>query len=179
MERRSGVVAAEKIDGFRDRFANPYRRGGESAWYALIQPRETRKEVESAGHVEGKGIKNRLRSMGNIRCVRLTAHSGAAHASQISTEATLKNTVLFALYNQGSLSPKSRQSSHSSAPDIRIGFEIATGEEMPTDRTCVRRTLTLPGRTGVIRQVWVTIERDDPHHRRLWVLGCYWDGEVD
>jgi propionyl-CoA carboxylase beta chain len=57
----------EKIDEFRDRFANPYVAADRGFVDAVIQPRETRKKlIQALGMLENKRDKNPPKKHGNI-----------------------------------------------------------------------------------------------------------------
>ena len=60
-------VRGEKIEEFRDRFANPYVAADRGFVDAIIQPRETRKKlIQALGMLEGKRDKNPAKKHGNI-----------------------------------------------------------------------------------------------------------------
>jgi propionyl-CoA carboxylase beta chain len=60
-------VRSEKIEEFRDRFANPYVAADRGFVDAIIQPRETRKKlIQALGMLEGKRDKNPAKKHGNI-----------------------------------------------------------------------------------------------------------------
>jgi propionyl-CoA carboxylase beta chain len=57
----------EKIEEFRERFANPYVAAERGYVDAVIQPRETRKKlIQALGMLETKRDKNPLKKHGNI-----------------------------------------------------------------------------------------------------------------
>jgi propionyl-CoA carboxylase beta chain len=57
----------EKIDEFRERFANPYVAAERGFVDAVIQPRETRKKlIQALAMLETKRDKNPLKKHGNI-----------------------------------------------------------------------------------------------------------------
>jgi len=60
-------VRREKIDEFRDRFANPYVAADRGFVDAVIQPRETRKKlIQALGMLENKRDKNPPKKHGNM-----------------------------------------------------------------------------------------------------------------
>jgi propionyl-CoA carboxylase beta chain len=60
-------VRSEKIEEFRDRFANPYVAADRGFVDAIIQPRETRKKlIQALAMLEGKRDKNPAKKHGNI-----------------------------------------------------------------------------------------------------------------
>jgi acetyl-CoA carboxylase carboxyltransferase component len=60
---------AEKIEEFRERFANPYVVADRGFVDAVIQPRETRKKlIQALEMLETSGIRIRRRSTGIYRC---------------------------------------------------------------------------------------------------------------
>ncbi len=60
-------VRGEKIEEFRDRFANPYVAADRGFVDAIIQPRETRKKlIQALAMLEGKRDKNPAKKHGNI-----------------------------------------------------------------------------------------------------------------
>jgi acetyl-CoA carboxylase carboxyltransferase component len=60
-------MRAEKIDEFRERFANPYVAADRGFLDAVIQPRETRKKlIQALEMLETKRDKNPPRKHGNI-----------------------------------------------------------------------------------------------------------------
>ncbi len=60
-------VRREKIDEFRDRFANPYVAADRGFVDAIIQPRETRKKlIQALAMLENKRDKNPAKKHGNI-----------------------------------------------------------------------------------------------------------------
>jgi propionyl-CoA carboxylase beta chain len=60
-------VRGEKIEEFRDRFANPYVAADRGFVDAIIEPRETRKKlIQALGMLEGKRDKNPAKKHGNI-----------------------------------------------------------------------------------------------------------------
>ena len=60
-------LRSQKIDEFRDRFANPYIAAERGFVDAVIQPRETRKKViQALAMLENKRDKNPLKKHGNI-----------------------------------------------------------------------------------------------------------------
>jgi propionyl-CoA carboxylase beta chain len=60
-------VRSEKIEEFRDRFANPYVAADRGFVDAIIQPRETRKKlIQALGMLENKRDKNPAKKHGNI-----------------------------------------------------------------------------------------------------------------
>ncbi len=61
------AVRQEKIEEFRERFANPYVAAERGFVDAVIQPRETRKKlIQALGMLETKRDKNPLKKHGNI-----------------------------------------------------------------------------------------------------------------
>ena len=68
--RRGGrrrEARAEKVEEFRDKFANPYVAAGRGFLDEVIQPRETRRKLIAAlGNLEGKRDKNPPKKHGNI-----------------------------------------------------------------------------------------------------------------
>jgi propionyl-CoA carboxylase beta chain len=64
---RRDEVRGEKIEEFRDRFANPYVAADRGFVDAIIQPRETRKKlIQALGMLENKRDKNPAKKHGNI-----------------------------------------------------------------------------------------------------------------
>ncbi len=64
---RRDEVRREKIDEFRDRFANPYVAADRGFVDAIIQPRETRKKlIQALGMLENKRDKNPAKKHGNM-----------------------------------------------------------------------------------------------------------------
>jgi len=64
---RRDEVRSEKIEEFRDRFANPYVAADRGFVDAIIQPRETRKKlIQALGMLENKRDKNPAKKHGNI-----------------------------------------------------------------------------------------------------------------
>ena len=60
-------MRAEKIEEFRERFANPYVAADRGFLDAVIQPRETRKKlIQALEMLETKRDKNPPRKHGNI-----------------------------------------------------------------------------------------------------------------
>jgi len=60
-------VRSEKIEEFRDRFANPYVAADRGFVDAIIQPHETRKKlIQALAMLEGKRDKNPPKKHGNI-----------------------------------------------------------------------------------------------------------------
>jgi propionyl-CoA carboxylase beta chain len=60
-------VRGEKIEEFRDRFANPYVAADRGFVDAIIEPRETRKKlIQALAMLEGKRDKNPAKKHGNI-----------------------------------------------------------------------------------------------------------------
>jgi propionyl-CoA carboxylase beta chain len=60
-------VRGEKIEEFRDRFANPYVAADRGFVDAIIQPRETRKKlIQALAMLQGKRDKNPAKKHGNI-----------------------------------------------------------------------------------------------------------------
>jgi propionyl-CoA carboxylase beta chain len=60
-------VRSEKIEEFRDRFANPYVAADRGFVDAIIQPRETRKKlIQALAMLENKRDKNPPKKHGNI-----------------------------------------------------------------------------------------------------------------
>jgi len=60
-------VRSEKIEEFRERFANPYVAADRGFVDAIIQPRETRKKlIQALGMLENKRDKNPAKKHGNI-----------------------------------------------------------------------------------------------------------------
>jgi len=60
-------VRGEKIEEFRDRFANPYVAADRGFVDAIIQPRETRKKlIQALAMLENKRDKNPAKKHGNI-----------------------------------------------------------------------------------------------------------------
>ena len=63
----SGAARAEKIEEFRDRFANPYVVADRGFVDAVIQPRDTRKKlIQALAMLETKRDKNPPKKHGNI-----------------------------------------------------------------------------------------------------------------
>ena len=65
--RRRAAKRAEKIDEFRERFANPYVAAERGYVDAVIRPRETRKKlIQALEMLETKRDKNPPKKHGNI-----------------------------------------------------------------------------------------------------------------
>src|SRR5437879_8602680 len=66
-EAEMAALRAEKIDEFRERFANPYVAAEKGYVDAVIQPRETRKKlIDALEMLQGKRDKNPPKKHGNI-----------------------------------------------------------------------------------------------------------------
>jgi propionyl-CoA carboxylase beta chain len=67
LEKATAVARSEKIEEFRDRFANPYVAAERGYVDAVIQPRETRKRlIDALEMLQTKRDKNPPKKHGNI-----------------------------------------------------------------------------------------------------------------
>jgi propionyl-CoA carboxylase beta chain len=60
-------MRAEKVEEFREKFANPYIAAGRGFVDEVIRPKETRRKLITAlKHLESKRMKNPAKKHGNI-----------------------------------------------------------------------------------------------------------------